>query len=153
MYKNAEWCDFRFDLSKTASASDDANMSFADYISAKQATLKSALEKGESDGNEDSTERQWEPYIRGDFTNWQNDEAYKMTECEGGYTITLTRDGDFKFKVYDNKSGAWFGAEVVTEDTAVEFTADGHTNVCLPAGSYTVIFSTRDGSITLLAEE
>ena len=153
VYKNAEWCDFRFDLSKTASASDDANMSFADYISAKQATLKSALEKGESDGNEDPTERQWEPYIRGDFTNWQNDEAYKMTECEGGYTITLTRDGDFKFKVYDNKSGAWFGAEVVTEDTAVEFTADGHTNVCLPAGSYTVIFSTRDGSITLLAEE
>lgn len=153
VYKNAEWCDFRFDLSKTASASDNANMSFADYISAKQATLKSALEKGESDGNEDPTERQWEPYIRGDFTNWQNDEAYKMTECEGGYTITLTRDSNFKFKVYDNKSGAWFGAEVVTENTAVEFTADGHTNVCLPAGSYTVIFSTRDGSITLLAEE
>ncbi len=153
VYYNAEHCDFRFDLSESASASDSANMSFADYIAAKQATLARALEKGEADGSEDPTERQWEPYIRGDFTDWQNDESYKMTECEGGYTITLTRDGDFKFKVYDNKSGAWFGAEVVTEDTAVEFNSDGHTNVCLSAGSYTVFFSTRDGTITLTAVE
>ena len=150
-YENAQWCDFRFDLSKTSDPSQSANMSFSDYITAKQQTLKAALQN-RADGSDDEIGRVWEPYIRADFTGWQNDESYKMTECEGGFTITLTLQGSFKFKVYDNKTGAWFGAEVVTDECEVEYESDGHTNVVLPAGTYTVIFNTSEQTITLISE-
>lgn len=150
-YENAQWCGFRFDLSKTSDPSQSANMSFSDYITAKQQTLKAALQNG-ADGSDDEIGRIWEPYIRADFTGWQNDESYKMTECEGGFTITLTLQGSFKFKVYDNKTGAWFGAEVVTDECEVEYESDGHTNVVLPAGTYTVIFNTSEQTITLISE-
>ena len=55
-----------------------------------------------------------------------------------------------RFKIYDNVSGSWFGAEVVREDCEVEISTDKHTNVVLPAGSYTVIFNVSDRSITLI---
>lgn len=150
IYKNANHCNFRFDINETARASDSANMSFADYINAKQATLKNALENGGSDGREDDTDSVWEPYIRSDFTGWQNDNAYKMMACEDGYTFTLTQSSDFRFKIYDNKSGSWFGSEVVDEGCAVEFDTDGHTNILLPAGTYTIIFVTQTKTIKII---
>ena len=145
-YKNAERYSFTFDIDRSASPSESANMSFADYITLKKATLEGAL-NGETT---DDVVRVYDLYIRADFTGWQNDEAYKMTECEGGYTVTLTQSGEFRFKIYDNVSGSWFGAEVVREDCEVEISTDKHTNVVLPAGSYTVIFNVSDRSITLI---
>ena len=34
---------------------------------------------------------------------------------DGTYTITFTRDGSFKFKVYNDNNGAWYGGEVLDE--------------------------------------
>ena len=149
-YKNAKNCDFNFDLNETANPHDSANMSFADYINAKQSTLKKALENVASGNIQDDVEREWEPYIRSDFTGWQNDEAYKMSKCDVGYTIILTQGSDFRFKVYDNRSGSWFGSEVVIEDCSIEYGTDGHTNILLPAGSYTVIFLTDSKTINII---
>lgn len=146
-YENAKDYDFKFDINKTADASASANMSFADYITAKQATLKNALENGTAED-----ERQWEPYIRGDFTSWGNDEAYKMTRCEQGYTFTLSQSSEIRFKVYDNRSGSWYGSEVVVDDCQVNFNTDDHTNIILLAGTYTIIFSTNDKTIDIIPQ-
>lgn len=146
-YKNAKDYDFKFDINKTAEAWESANMSFANYINAKQATLKSVLESGATDG-----ERQCEPYIRADFTNWNIDEAYKMIKCEQGYSIVLTQNNEFRFKVYDNRSDAWFGSEAVTDDCPIDFNTDGHTNIILPAGTYLVFFSTQNKTISIIPQ-
>ena len=145
VYKNAKRYAFTFDLEKTASPSDSANMSFADYIAKKQNTLIKALEGG----TYEESEQTWELYLRGNFTNWQNSEAYKMTATEGGYTVTLTQNSEIKCKVYDNKSGKWFGAEVVAEECEVEYDTDGHTNIVLPAGTYTLLFFTETQTVMI----
>ncbi len=145
VYKNAKRYAFTFDLDKTASPSDSANMSFADYIAKKQNTLKKALE---SDISQESGQT-WELYLRGNFSNWQNSEAYKMTAAEDGYTVTLTQNSEIKCKVYDNKSGKWYGAEAVAEECEVEYGTDGHTNIVLPAGTYTLRFFTETQTVMI----
>ena len=147
-YRNASGCDFKFNLNESANAWDSANMSFADYITAKQATLQRALENGGNDneGNEDGA---WELYIRSDVTGWQNDNAHRMQKCNEGYTFTIVCSSDYRFKVYDNKSSTWFGSEVIADGCEVEITTDYHTNIILPAGSYTVVFNTENKTISI----
>ena len=149
-YKNAAGYDFRFDLYESANAWDSANMSFRDYINAKQATLKKALENINSGGTGEDEGRVWEPYLRSDFTGWQNSDAYKMSKCDEGYTITLSQNDNFRFKIYDNRSGSWYGSEVVAEGCEVEFGTDGHTNILLSAGTYKIIFVTENQTIIII---
>ena len=146
VYKNAKRYAFTFNLDKTASPSDSANMSFADYIAKKQNTLKKALE---SDISQESGQT-WNLYLRGNFSNWQNSEAYKMTAAQDGYTVTLTQNSEIKCKVYDNKSGKWYGAEAVAEECEVEYGTDGHTNIVLPAGTYTLRFFTETQTVMIV---
>jgi hypothetical protein len=125
-------------------------MSFRDYINAKQATLKKALENISSGGTGEDEGRVWEPYLRSDFTGWQNSDAYKMSKCDEGYTITLSQNDNFRFKIYDNRSGSWYGSEVVAEGCEVEFGTDGHTNILLSAGTYKIIFVTENQTIIII---
>jgi hypothetical protein len=148
-YYNAEHYSFAFDINKTASPSDSANMSFSDYMKAKLATLTAALE-GEDLGEDIKPSLTVEMFIRADFTNWDLSAAYKMHEDENGIsTLTIKEYAEFRFKVYDNISQRWYGAECVSKECDVAYESDGHTNIVLPAGTYLVSFDKYTNTIYL----
>ena len=115
-YHNAGGCSFRFDINRTCSPGDSSNMSFADYISAKRATLYNAIgDQGNSEekpnygdntgGNSGSGDNtglggntgsggliaNCKPYIMGDMNGWQPNDYYLMkSEGDGIFTFTLT---------------------------------------------------------------
>ena len=88
-------------------------------------------------------------YIRSDVTNWQNDPAYSMTEENGTLTLQITTRNGLRLKVYNDDTGRWYGSECVSDDCAVSFDTDGHTNIVLTAGTYTITFDPETETIYL----
>ena len=141
--KNASGRDFSFDLNRTGSASGGSNMSFKDYMSAKMAAFREYM--GQS--NPDTPVGTY--YIRGDFNGWSNDSAYIMERQEQVLVFTLSFDYKVKFKVYDDSTGAWMGAECISSDTTVAWDTDSHTNVVLEAGTYRIVYNPSNKQITI----
>ncbi|MBQ8415133.1 MAG: CotH kinase family protein [Clostridia bacterium] len=175
-YSNAEQSRFYFDVEKSCGADESRNMSFLDYITAKRSTLYSYIgnlgnggssgdnndnpgsdtgnEGDNTGGNTGNTGTKSSFYIRADFNGWANDENCRMTHNgDGTYTITFTRDGSFKFKVYNDNNGAWYGGEVLDEaalDPNGTVKADinnSRKNIVLSAGTYTVIYDSNTNII------
>ena len=141
--KNAQGRDFSFDLERTGSASGGSNMSFRDYITAKMSVFRGFM------GLPDDTPGSWNCYIRGDFNGWNVEEQYAMTR-EGDLLCYTLRSGNaVKLKVYDNQQGTWMGTECVSPDTAVSYESDKHTNICLPAGSWKILYDPEIKQITI----
>ncbi|MGM9632056.1 MAG: CotH kinase family protein [Eubacteriales bacterium] len=177
-YNNAGGYNFRFDINHTCDANGNSNMSFADYMNAKRATMKKYIDgtsepdnsgSGDNGGNggnsgsgdnggttnpDDSQltrpqlpdakpDESFDLCIRADFTNWNVSDEYKLTKTEDGvFSITVTRSEEFRFKIHDSDDGKWYGAEWVDYDCTVAWEADSHTNIVLPAGTYTISFHT-----------
>ena len=139
--KNAQGRDFSFDLNRTGSASGGSNMSFKDYITAKMTAFRGYV--GQSDTSSGTC------YIRGDFNGWSNDSAYLMKQQGQALVFTLNFDYKIKFKVYDNDTGAWIGAESLSGDTTVAWDTDSHTNIVLEAGTYEVRYNPATKQITI----
>ncbi len=178
-YHNASGCDFRFDLGATSSAGGSSNMSFADYMNAKRATIAKYIygttepEKPDDSGdNNDNNnnggngsndpnlsrpqlpdakpDESFDLCIRADFTDWSSWSEYKLTKtADGIFSITLTRNGEFRFKVHDDDDGKWYGAEWIDENCTVAWEYDHHTNIVLPAGTYTITFDTATREINI----
>ncbi len=123
------------------------NLSFADYIAAKQATLAGYL------NNLDHYVNYQKPthYIRGNFNDWSSREEWGMENKEGLMTFTLTFDHSFSFKVYCEETGAWYGVESLPSDIALEYTTDNHGNINLKRGSYLVTFDPETEMFTVTA--
>ena len=162
-YGNAWNHYFTFDLNK----SDDSNMSFANYITKKTATLAKYIngytpDVGEnSGGNQGGTPEvnEWELYIRGNFFDygWDNTSIYKLVHIgDGIYSVTVTGTssngdpGTFKFKVYNNKQNgdsAWYNT-VDESRTTAEFIYQGNNrNIQVEFGTYTIYFDTNTRTI------
>ncbi len=108
------------------------NWSFRSYMTAKMEAYRSPA---------DNTTILWNCYIRASFTDWAMDESYRMRGDGALLTVDLRLDHGFEFKVYDADTDAWYGAEIVTPETDVPYTAsEKHNNVVLPAGSYRLYY-------------
>ena len=162
-YGNAWDYYFTFDINKTCNADNSSCMSFADYISAKKNTLSKYVSgyvpddsgdngSGDGSGSTDNTpDTDRVLYLRGNFNgnNWTNQEQYKFKHLgDGLYSVDVTVNEVFKFKVYDDQSGAWYNT--VDEACTVEFEYQGgNRNVQLQAGSYTVYYDTKTETINI----
>lgn len=165
VYSNGGSYRFAFDLDLTCDASSGANMSFSDYITAKLETLAKHIrnyapsgdgDEGDGDGDGDEVVRpvqkpdsDYSLYIRADFTGWNVDGNYKMSNTsEGVFSITLTRGSEFQFKLYDSVGEKWFGGELISEECEVDHRLESdHRNIILAAGTYLIEFHTATGEI------
>ena len=178
-YRNAEWCKFRFDLNRTCSPNDSGNMSFADYLSRKRATLyKSIGDQGNTDnsgstgsdntggGNEGGSYEpitNSKPYIMGDMNGWQTNDYYLMTPSgEGIFTFTITESAvsstynRIKFKLFDSNNNMWYGYEIVDPDCTVNYNDitgndNVNKNIYLAPGKYLLTFDAN--TVTLYIEK
>ena len=135
-----------FDLERTSDFASNGNISFREYVQAKRATLETYLANVGA-----YLEPQKRPvyYIRADFTNWQNDPDYTMTESDGKYTICVEAGTQVRLKVYNDQQQRWYGTECIPEDCPVRFETDSHTNIVLDPGNYRIIFDPETENISL----
>ena len=91
-------------------------------------------------------------YIRADATNWQNDSDYAMTVEDGLVTIRIVSNKSIRLKVYNDRTGRWYGTECIGEDCAVTYDTDSHTNIVLEAGIYRITLNPETEVITLEKE-
>lgn len=147
-FHNANGLKLSFDIDRTSHISANENISVWEYWEAKLVTLDFYMERLEHyvDPNP-SIPTPW--YIRSDVTNWQNDPAYTLTEENGKLSIQLTTKNELRLKVYNDDTGRWYGSECVSDDCAVSFDTDGHTNIVLTAGTYTITFDPETETIYL----
>ena len=152
-----------FDLNK----SDSSNMSFANYITKKTATLSNHISgytpdvgtgSGSGSGSGSGTTpsvTEWDLYLRGNFddNNWNNYGGYRLQHVGGGvYSITVTvkkssgDSGTFKFKIYNEKESgdqAWYNTVDESKiNTTFEYQG-GNKNVQVALGTYTIYFDTN----------
>ncbi len=125
----------------------EENLSFADYIAAKQATLAGYLKDLDQYVNYQKSTH----YIRGDFNDWSSREEWAMDKEDGLLTIPLTFGHSFSFKVYCEETGRWYGVESLPENTSLEYTTDNHGNINLKRGSYLVTFDPETETVTVAA--
>jgi hypothetical protein len=159
-YHNAGWCKFKFDINRTCSKSDGNNMSFSDYITAKQATLSRALNGGSSSGGGSGSGSNdpiinCRPYIMGDMNGWSTNENYAMkSNGDGTFSFTLTssmannysQGRKIKFKIFDNNNNRWYGGEIVDKNCSVFYDDNnGNRNIYLNPGTYLVTFDSNTG--------
>ena len=145
---NARGLKMAFDLERTSDFASNDNLSYRAYIQAKQQTLAHYLERVEEFAQ---MQPQVQPqyYIRADFTNWQQNEAYAMRADAGCYSIRIEAKKQVRLKVYNSVTGAWYGTECVAEDCAVPYETDEHTNIVLPKGTYIVTFDPMTNTVKL----
>ena len=149
-YYNAGNHFFGFDVNR----SDNSNLSFRNYIPAKQATLARYLSS--SNPTNPTPEEKWNLYLRGNFydNNWSNQEKYKfMPLGDGVYYVNISievKGNDIvKFKVYNNDTDEWYNT--VDESCSDLFVYQGdHRNVqFLKTGFYTIYFDTKTMTISM----
>ena len=129
----------------------DGNWSFANYIKAKLATYEKYAGKVD-----DYTSTVQPYYIRGTFTGWNVSNDYKMTynKSNNTYTYNLRINSKEEFKVnngVDGDAGDWYGfLDVISIASHIDMSySEGHGNIILPAGSYTITFNPEDMTITI----
>lgn len=145
---NTRGLKMAFDLDRTSDFASNDNISYEEYIRAKQETLDRYLQRVEEFA---SMPLQMQPvyYIMADFTNWQQDENYAMTAENGSYSIRIEAKNQVRLKVYNSVTGAWYGTECVDENCAVPYETDGHTNIVLQPGSYIITFDPMTDTVRL----
>ena len=148
---NTQGLKMAFDLERTSNFASNDNISYREYIQAKQKTLEKYLKRVEEFAQ---MTPQVEPmyYIRADFTNWQMTERYAMAAENGSYSIRIEATKQVRLKVYNSVTGAWYGTERVDENCTVSYETDDHTNIVLPKGTYWITFDPGTETITLTKE-
>ncbi len=121
------------------------NLSFRRYITAKMQYFNDYIK------NVDLNAETVTHYIRGDFNDWSSQSAWAMKNEDGVLTFTLKFSKSFRFKVYAEASGRWYGVESLPEDSTLAYTTDSHGNFCLEAGSYLVRFDPDTEIVTVTA--
>ena len=166
-YDNASGHKFRFDISRTCSANESKNMSFADYLAAKRQTLYKAIgDQGNTEsGGSGSGSGNNQPvtnvkmYIMGDMNGWSVNSSYAMkSNGDGTYSFTLVPSfaqnyngkQQIKVKLFDDNSKVWYGGEIVDPDCTVPYDDNnGNRNIYLDPGTYVITFDANTVTIYL----
>lgn len=145
--RNAVGYGLRFDLDSTM----HGNMPFADYITAKKATLTQALTRVEGYAK-------GEPallanyYVRASFNNWEMRESFAMEpQPDGTYAISVYDGGNISFKVYYRNESRWIGASSLAPDSSFA-ASDSHESITLPGGSYRISYDPASDEIRVIPE-
>lgn len=150
-FDNTSGLHLSFDLHRTSDFSSNGNISMAEYLAAKRNTLESALANMDTYmQNEPQITPTW--YIRADFTDWQNHDAYVLSENSGIWSIRISLRKESALKVYNSKTDAWYGSECIPDHCTVEYSTDGYTNIVLEAGTYRILINPITTEITLEKE-
>ncbi len=126
------------------------NMSFKGYIDAKMTTFNKYISKADDYSSENVAQPY---YIRGTFNGWNAEENYRMTynSSENTYSYELKISDRSELKVnngVEGDAGDWYGyAEVISSVTSIDEGDRG--NIVLQRGTYTIIFSAKDKTITI----
>lgn len=151
-FRNAKDLNLSFDLERTSSFSSNGNISMKEYLAAKKKTLDSYLKNiDQYAGTNTQQSTTW--YIRADFTGWGNDPAHILKEENGYWVYRLTVNQQCKLKVYNDKTGQWFGTECITKDCTVAYETDSHSNIVLQSGAYLIRFDPETNVISLELEK
>lgn len=146
--QNTDGLFLMFSLKKTSPFISNGNISMAEYLDAKLLTLENYLQQTDIYAN---AEIQLPPvwYIRADFTDWEKDDRYIMDSRDSTVSFSLAVGQECRFKIYNDISGQWYGAECISESTAVPYNTDGHTNIILQPGQYAITIDTTTMEIYL----
>lgn len=150
-FHNTEGLHMAFDIQRTSDFSSTGNISIREYLDTKLETLRNYL--ADVDKYADAqieVKPVW--YIRSDFTDWQNDDRYAMTEESGLISIKLTSSSECRLKIYNDNTGHWYGTECIGEDCTVPYTTDDHANIILQPGTYWIRIDPVTEEITLEME-
>lgn len=150
-FRNAKDHSKVLDPDKTSDFSSQGNISFARYVQAKKNTLAKYMGKlDEYAAGKPSISV--DLYLRADFTDWNVKAGWELEPAgEGRWQIRLNLDKEARFKIFSQGGNAWYGSEVLSEQTTVKWETDGHTNIVLPKGSYLVVFDPVSQTITVTA--
>ena len=135
---------------KFSNISGNGNMSFKEYIDAKMNTFNKYISKAD----EYSSENVVQPYyIRGSFNGWNAEEYYRMTynSSDNTYSYELKISDRSELKVnngVEGDAGDWYGYDDVIS-SIVSIDEGDRGNIVLPRGTYTIIFSAKDKTITI----
>ena len=151
VFYNTQGLKLSFNLDRTSDFSSNDNISFQEYWEAKLQTLEDYLANiDQFEVGAPAINASW--YIRADVTNWQNNDAYAMKIQDNSAVILIEVSDCIRLKVYNDKTGEWYGAECVREDCSVPFDTDNHTNIILQQGVYRILFDFETETITLIKE-
>ena len=146
--RNTQGLQMAFDLERTSNFSSNDNISYGEYIAAKQKTLEKYLKRVEEFAAMfPKAEPQY--YIRADFTNWQINGKYAMTAENGVFVLQIVANKQVRLKVYNSVSDTWYGTECMAENCAVAYETDEHSNIVLSAGTYRIVFDQRTNRVTV----
>ena len=146
--RNTQGLQMAFDLERTSNFSSNDNISYGEYIAAKQKTLEKYLKRVEEFAAM-SPKAEPQYYIRADFTNWQINGKYAMTAEDGVFVLQIVANKQVRLKVYNSVSDAWYGTECMAENCAVAYETDEHSNIVLSAGTYRIVFDQRTNRVTV----
>ena len=152
VFKNTKNLKLSFDLERTSDFSSNNNISFREYLNAKTDTLNNYLKNIDQYANAGTqVAHSW--YLRSDFTNWGNDDNHILTEEDGFFVYRLVTNQTCRFKIYNNTTSRWYGAERIDAGCTVPYEADGHTNIVLQAGTYLIRIHPETHTIYLEMEK
>ena len=146
--RNTKGLTMAFDLDRTSDFASNDNISYSEYIRAKQKTLASCLERVEEYAQMTPQVRPMY-YIRADFTGWDCLEAYAMTPSDGVFTYHVEAAKQVRLKVYNSITDTWYGAEHMEENCTIPYDTDDHTNIVLEKGTYLVVFDPMTNTVRL----
>ena len=147
-FRNTQRLSQSFSLDRTSDFGSNGNISFDEYVQAKLETLDRYL--AETDQYDTGVPKESPTYyIRSDRNGWESDEAWAMENWGGVYSYKVESAQTISLKVYNQKTGTWYGSECIAEGCNVTFTTNDHTNIILPAGTYRITFDPKTNIITL----
>lgn len=140
-----------FDIHRTSDFSSNGNISMAEYLEAKTATMNQALNNmAQYTKNNPQIAPIW--YLRADFTDWNCSNDYLLSLQDGLWYIPVQIRWKSAMKIYNSVHGGWYGSECVAEDSPIKCTTDGHTNIVLQPGSYRITIDPMTNQITINKE-
>ena len=147
-FHNTRGLQLAFDPDRTSAPDSNGNLSFTDYVTAKLATLETYLSRMDQyDTGVPHIQPAW--YIRSDHNDWQSHPDWVMEYRDGRFTHTIHTSSKIALKVYNHKTGTWYGSECISPDCTVPYTTNSDTNIILPPGSYRITFDPETCRITL----
>jgi hypothetical protein len=148
-FHNTNGLKSSFSLERTSSFSSNDNISMLEYLNAKLKTLNKYMQRLDEYASAQSPAANTGWYVRADYTDWAVNEQHTLT-AEGNLLVyTVSKNREFRLKVYSKVLDNWYGSECVSKDSPVSCRTDDHTNIILDAGSYKITYDPVTETITI----
>ncbi len=132
-------------LNTTSGSTTDKNMIISEYLKRMKSTLGNAI-------NASSDVSAAECYVRGEFSDWQTNNAYKMSynKASGLQSFKLELSGTKQFKIYNSTADAWYGYDNIKGNVPSGISAgDNSGNISAQAGTYYIIYNPSTNEIQI----